>query len=69
MTTVYNKFFFKILYIARRAKIPYKDGKKNSFVNTLNGSSLAVARTLVAINKNEDGSIDIPEVLNPYLGM
>lgn len=57
---------------ARRAKIRYKDGKKNSFVNTLNGSSLAVGRTLVAImenNQNEDGSIDIPEVLKPYLGI
>ena len=57
---------------ARRAKIRYKDGKKNSFVNTLNGSALAVGRTLVAImenNQNEDGSIDIPEVLKPYLGM
>ncbi|MEA1891381.1 MAG: serine--tRNA ligase [Campylobacterota bacterium] len=55
---------------ARRAKIRYKDGKKNSFANTLNGSSLAVGRTLVAImenNQNEDGSIDIPEVLKPYL--
>lgn len=57
---------------ARRAKIRYKDGKKNTFVNTLNGSSLAVGRTLVAImenNQNKDGSIDIPEVLKPYLGM
>ena len=57
---------------ARRAKIRYKDGKKNRFVNTLNGSSLAVGRTLVAIMENyqnEDGSIDIPEVLKPYLGM
>ena len=57
---------------ARRAKIRYKDGDKNTFVNTLNGSSLAVGRTLVAImenNQNEDGSIDIPEVLKPYLGM
>jgi len=57
---------------ARRAKIRYKDGKKNVMVHTLNGSSLAVGRTLVAImenNQNEDGSIDIPEVLKPYLGM
>ncbi|WP_321778973.1 serine--tRNA ligase [Sulfurimonas sp.] len=57
---------------ARRAKIRYKDGKKNRFVNTLNGSSLAVGRTLVAIMENyqnEDGSIDIPEVLKPYLEM
>ncbi len=55
---------------ARRAKIRYKDGKKNTLVNTLNGSSLAVGRTLVAImenNQNEDGSINIPEVLKPYL--
>ncbi len=57
---------------ARRAKIRFKDGKKNSFVHTLNGSSLAVGRTLVAImenNQNKDGSIDIPEVLKPYLGI
>ncbi|MFT5835163.1 MAG: seryl-tRNA synthetase [Sulfurimonas sp.] len=57
---------------ARRAKIRYKDGKKNIMVHTLNGSSLAVGRTLVAIMENyqnEDGSIDIPEVLKPYLGM
>ena len=57
---------------ARRAKIRYKNGKKNEMVHTLNGSSLAVGRTLVAImenNQNEDGSIDIPEVLKPYLGM
>jgi len=57
---------------ARRAKIRYKNGKKNEFVNTLNGSSLAVGRTLVAImenGQNEDGSIDIPKVLHPYLGM
>ncbi len=57
---------------ARRAKIRYKNGKKNEMVHTLNGSSLAVGRTLVAIMENyqnEDGSIDIPEVLKPYLGM
>jgi seryl-tRNA synthetase len=57
---------------ARRAKIRYKNGKKNEMVNTLNGSSLAVGRTLVAIMENyqeEDGSITIPEVLKPYLGM
>jgi len=57
---------------ARRAKIRFKDGKKNIFVHTLNGSSLAVGRTLVAImenGQNEDGTIDIPEVLKPYLGI
>jgi len=55
---------------ARRGKIRYKDGKKNRLVHTLNGSSLAVGRTLVAIMENfqnEDGSIDIPEVLHKYL--
>ena len=55
---------------ARRAKIRYKDGKKNKLVNTLNGSALAVGRTLVAIMENyqnEDGTIDIPEVLKPYM--
>ncbi|WP_456429302.1 serine--tRNA ligase, partial [Nitratifractor sp.] len=48
---------------ARRAKIRYKDGKKNRLVHTLNGSALAVGRTLVAIMENyqnEDGSIEIP---------
>ena len=57
---------------ARRAKIRYKNGKKNELVNTLNGSSLAVGRTIVAIMENyqnEDGSIDIPEVLKPYMGL
>jgi len=57
---------------ARRAKIRFKDGKKNSFVHTLNGSSLAVGRTLVAIMENfqdENGEITIPKVLHPYLGM
>jgi len=55
---------------ARRAKIRYKDGKKNRLVHTLNGSSLAVGRTLVAIMENyqkADGSIEIPEVLRKYL--
>ena len=55
---------------ARRAKIRYKDGKKNKLVHTLNGSALAVGRTLLAIMENyqnEDGSIDIPEVLKPYI--
>jgi seryl-tRNA synthetase len=55
---------------ARRAKIRYKDGKKNILAHTLNGSSLAVGRTMVAIMENyqnEDGTIDIPEVLKPYI--
>ena len=55
---------------ARRAKIRYKDGKKNILCHTLNGSSLAVGRTLVAIienHQNEDGSINIPSVLKKYM--
>jgi len=55
---------------ARRAKIRFKDGKKNNMVHTLNGSSLAVGRTLLAImenNQQEDGTIKIPNVLKGYL--
>ena len=55
---------------ARRAKIRYKDGKKNTLCHTLNGSSLAVGRTLVAVMENyqnEDGSITIPDVLKKYM--
>ena len=55
---------------ARRAKIRYKDEKKNILAHTLNGSSLAVGRTLVAIMENyqqEDGTVKIPEVLKKYL--
>lgn len=55
---------------ARRAKIRYKDGKKNTLVHTLNGSALAVGRTMVAIMENyqnEDGTITIPEALKPYM--
>ncbi|WP_456479886.1 serine--tRNA ligase [Nautilia sp.] len=55
---------------ARRAKIRYKEGKKNRLVHTLNGSSLAVGRTLVAIMENyqtKDGNVKIPEVLKKYL--
>ena len=55
---------------ARRAKIRFKDGKKNVFVHTLNGSSLAVGRTMVAIMENfqdEQGNIAIPEVLKKYM--
>lgn len=57
---------------ARRAHIQYRDenGKLN-FVHTLNGSGLAVGRTVAAIlenYQNEDGSVTIPEALRPYLG-
>ncbi|MDO5046779.1 serine--tRNA ligase [Campylobacter sp.] len=55
---------------ARRAKIRFKEGKKNTLVHTLNGSSLAVGRTLIAIMENyqkSDGTIEIPEVLKRYM--
>ncbi len=55
---------------ARRAKIRYKDNKKNTLVHTLNGSSLAVGRCLIAIMENyqnKDGSFEIPEVLKKYI--
>ena len=56
---------------ARRMKARYKDDKKQTlFVGTLNGSGLAVGRTLIAILENyqqEDGSIKIPKVLIPYM--
>ncbi|MEK6211666.1 MAG: serine--tRNA ligase [Pseudomonadota bacterium] len=57
---------------ARRMQTRYKGEKgKNEFVHTLNGSGLAVGRTLVAIlenYQNRDGSITIPEALCPYMG-
>ncbi len=58
---------------ARRmnARFRPKDSKNIQFVHTLNGSGLAVGRTLVAILENyqqEDGSVAIPEVLQPYMG-
>ncbi|KEA45674.1 serine--tRNA ligase [Campylobacter mucosalis] len=55
---------------ARRAKIRYKQDGKNALVHTLNGSSLAVGRTLIAIVENyqkADGSIEIPAVLKRYM--
>ena len=57
---------------ARRLQARFKNAQgKNEFVHTLNGSGLAVGRTLVAILENyqrEDGGIDIPPVLQAYMG-
>jgi seryl-tRNA synthetase len=57
---------------ARRAKIRFKaKGGKPELVHTLNGSGLALPRTLIAVlenYQNEDGSVTIPEVLRPYMG-
>ena len=57
---------------ARRANIRFRgENKKTGFVHTLNGSGLAVGRTLVAILENyqqADGSVVVPERLRPYMG-
>ncbi|MGZ8444672.1 MAG: serine--tRNA ligase [Candidatus Binatia bacterium] len=58
---------------ARRANIRYRKDKKGKpiFVHTLNGSGLAVGRTLVAVLENyqqKDGSVIVPEALRPYMG-
>ena len=58
---------------ARRANIRYRKEKKGKpiFVHTLNGSGLAVGRTLVAVLENyqqKDGSVIVPDVLRPYMG-
>ena len=58
---------------ARRASLRYRPepGAKPRFVHTLNGSGLAVGRTLVAMLENyqqEDGSVVVPEALRPYMG-
>lgn len=58
---------------ARRMDAKYKqaDGKGTRHVHTLNGSGLAVGRTMVAVlenYQNDDGSVTIPEVLRPYMG-
>jgi seryl-tRNA synthetase len=58
---------------ARRANISYKgkDGKKKGFVHTLNGSGVALPRTMIAILENyqtPEGNVVIPEVLRPYMG-
>jgi len=58
---------------ARRAGIRFREEEKSKpeFVHTINGSGLAVGRTLVAILENgqqEDGSVVIPELLRPYMG-
>jgi seryl-tRNA synthetase len=60
-------------YQARRANIRFRrEGKKGTeFVHTLNGSGLAIGRTLIAILENyqqRDGSVVIPEELRQYMG-
>jgi len=59
-------------YQSRRSKIRYrKQGEKPEFVHTLNGSGLATSRLMVSLlenNQNADGSVNVPKVLQPYLG-
>jgi seryl-tRNA synthetase len=59
---------------ARRmnARMKSKDGKGTRLVHTLNGSGLAVGRTLIAVMENyqeADGSIRVPDALQPYMGI
>ncbi len=55
---------------ARRLNIKYTDGKERNYVHTLNNTVVATSRALVAIlenNQNEDGSVNIPKILMPYM--
>ena len=59
---------------ARRAGIRFKHNPRDKaqYVHTLNGSGVAVGRTVAAIlenYQNEDGSVTVPEVLRPYMGV
>ena len=56
---------------ARRAAIRFRDGKKTRLVHTLNGSGLAIGRTMAALleqGQQSDGTVLLPPVLLPYLG-
>lgn len=56
---------------ARRLNIKYNESGKAEYVHTLNGTAFAIGRTIIAILENyqqEDGSIDIPKVLQKYMG-
>jgi seryl-tRNA synthetase len=60
-------------YQARRMKARFrpKDGKGTRFVHTLNGSGLAVGRTLIAVLENYqqgNGTVRVPDALRPYMG-
>jgi len=56
---------------SRRSQIRFKSEKGNTYTHTLNGTAIAIARTLVAIlenNQQKDGTVKIPEILQPYMG-
>jgi seryl-tRNA synthetase len=59
-------------YQARRLRIRYrKDGGRPQLLHTLNGTALAISRALIAlleVHQREDGSIQLPETLVPYVG-
>ena len=58
-------------YQARRLNIKYKDKEGSKFVHTLNGTAIALSRTIIALLENhqqKDGSIKLPKVLHEYLG-
>ena len=60
-----------MLRFSRRSSIRTKFDKKTSYIHTLNGSGLAIGRTLAAILENgqqKDGSVKIPDALTPYFG-
>lgn len=56
---------------ARRLNIKYNDGKETKYVHMLNGTAFAIGRTIAAILENyqqQDGSVKVPQVLQPYVG-
>jgi seryl-tRNA synthetase len=58
-------------YQARKLEIKYKDGQETNYVHTLNGTAIALSRTIIAILENhqqKDGSVKLPKVLHEYLG-
>jgi len=58
-------------YQARRLNIKYKKGAQSGYAHTLNGTLVATSRAIIAILENyqqKDGSVKVPEVLQPYLG-
>jgi len=58
-------------YQARRLNIKYKEEGKINFVHILNGTAIAIGRTILAILENyqqKDGSVKVPEVLQKYMG-
>ena len=68
---MYYIYDFDKISCVMKSKYKSKDSKKPLFVHTLNGSSLALGRTIVAIlenYQNEDGSVDVPEALIEYMG-